>query len=176
MAIAPVSDLVMDVVNAADPSAVSAARAKLAQGAPAAGEASFETVAASAPLPRVEQAALEPYQRFEAMVLGSFIEAMLPKDAESAYGGGMAGGMWKGLLAEKLGTELARNGGIGIADRLIGDHYVENDKKIPLGPRAEAPSQTGAGETMLKETLVAELQRRALGPIIGTGASRAEPR
>ena len=46
--------------------------------------------------------AIEPerpaaYVKFESMVLGSFMDSMMPKDADSAYGGGMAGGMWKSM-------------------------------------------------------------------------------
>lgn len=60
----------------------------------------------------------DPYVEFEAFVLQSFIEAMLPKNAESVFGSGTAGGIWKSMLAEKLGAELARSGGIGIAQTI----------------------------------------------------------
>ena len=62
--------------------------------------------------------ALKAYQDFEAFVLQSFVESMLPKDAESVFGKGLAGGYWKSMLAEKLGAELAKTGSIGIAKML----------------------------------------------------------
>jgi Rod binding domain-containing protein len=64
--------------------------------------------------PRAEDA----YRKFEAFFLQSFIQMMLP-DAESVFGRGTAGGMWRSLMAEKLGDGLAQHGGIGIADRLL---------------------------------------------------------
>ncbi len=60
----------------------------------------------------------DAYVEFEAFVLQSFVEAMLPKDAESVFGSGTAGSYWKSMLAEKLGMELAKSGGIGIAATL----------------------------------------------------------
>jgi Rod binding domain-containing protein len=55
-------------------------------------------------------------REFEAFVLQNFIDAMLPKHAENVFGGGIAGAIWKSMLSEQLGAELARRGGLGIAD------------------------------------------------------------
>jgi Rod binding domain-containing protein len=55
-------------------------------------------------------------QDFEALVLQSFIQEMLPKKAEVVFGGGAAGDIWRSMLAEKLAAEVALRGGIGIAD------------------------------------------------------------
>ena len=57
-------------------------------------------------------------QQFEGFVLRTFVEAMLPKDGTSFFGSGTAGGIWKSMMAERLGEELAAGGGIGIADLL----------------------------------------------------------
>lgn len=54
-------------------------------------------------------------QEFEAFVLQSFIEAMLPEKADSVLGTGAAGAFWKSMLAEQIARELARAGGIGMA-------------------------------------------------------------
>jgi peptidoglycan hydrolase FlgJ len=167
MAISPVGDIVMDVVRAADPTEAQAARAKLAAGgAPAAagGAETFSINDASVPSPqaprRAETKAAQPFQRFEAMVLQNFIDTMLP-DNNASLGGGMAGEMWKGLLAEKLAGAMAERGGIGIANRLLADHYAVDGKPVAIGPVSEAPSQDQAGETMLPSALVDELQRKA---------------
>jgi Rod binding domain-containing protein len=66
----------------------------------------------------------EAFKKFEAMVLQTFLQSMLPKDAEAVYGGGMAGDMWKSFLAQQLGEVMAERGGIGIADRILGPHYA----------------------------------------------------
>lgn len=59
---------------------------------------------------------------FEAMVLSTFIGSMMPEGAEDVYGSGTAGDVWKSMLADKLGGQMAKAGGIGIADRLLPGH------------------------------------------------------
>jgi flagellar protein FlgJ len=66
--------------------------------------------------------AMKPYRDFEAFVLQSFVQSMLPNEAEGVFGRGTAGEMWKGLLAEQLGKQLARSGGIGIAASVLKAH------------------------------------------------------
>jgi peptidoglycan hydrolase FlgJ len=68
------------------------------------------------------QAAHSPFAQFEALVLQTFIQAMLPKDAESVYGKGLSGDMWQSMLAQKIAEQVARRGGIGIAARLAEDY------------------------------------------------------
>jgi hypothetical protein len=58
-------------------------------------------------------------QDFEAVVLQSFISSMLPENAENVYGEGTAGSVWKGMLAEQISKQMAKSGGIGIAERIL---------------------------------------------------------
>ena len=51
-------------------------------------------------------------------MLQSFIQSMLPKHAESVFGRGTAGEIWKSFLAERLAAEIARSGKVGIAERI----------------------------------------------------------
>jgi hypothetical protein len=60
----------------------------------------------------------QAFAQLEAFVLQSFIQAMLPKNAPHVFGKGTAGDVWKSMLAEKLGAEIARSGQLGIAKRL----------------------------------------------------------
>jgi hypothetical protein len=147
LAISPPSDIVLDVLRAADPLQTRAAAERLNSLAVAGTsevsetfEDVFETVQAGTAelLPFDAAGALtqlrnqeilttarpldpggkaEPYVRFEAFVLQSFIESMLPK-SEAVFGPGNTGAIWKTLLAEKLAEQFARSGGIGIADSL----------------------------------------------------------
>lgn len=64
-------------------------------------------------------------ESFEAMVLGTFIGSMLPEGAEGVYGSGTAGDVWKSMLSDQLGVQMARAGGIGIADRLAAGHVAD---------------------------------------------------
>jgi hypothetical protein len=57
------------------------------------------------------------YRRFEAMVLASFVESMLPADS-ALFGEGTAGSVWRAMLAEQIAGEMASGGGIGIAAQL----------------------------------------------------------
>ena len=55
---------------------------------------------------------------FESVVLRTFVEAMLPKEG---FGGGTAGHMWRGQMADALAETIARSGGVGIATALAKD-------------------------------------------------------
>ncbi|HEV7253121.1 MAG TPA: rod-binding protein [Mesorhizobium sp.] len=114
LALPPVSGLVSGT-QAAEPSS----RARATEGAPAFA-ASLSSQAGSWTQAPAEVAP-EAFRRFEAMVLSQFVEAMLPKDADAAYGGGLAGDMWRGLAAEKIADEVAERGGVGIARHLLRD-------------------------------------------------------
>lgn len=144
MAISPPSDIVLEVARAADPALRREAADRLG-GAAAASAASFEATlaeagsgaAVSAPAPaaprlpfdatgalvslRNRQAiaspALDPYEQFEGFVLQSFVQSMLPSDT-GLFGRGTAGEIWRSMLAEGLGKQMASAGGIGIAERL----------------------------------------------------------
>ena len=158
MAITPASDIVLDVARAADPDKYRAAFERLARlRAAAAPEEVFmpsaeppATHAPAAPEPAVTSALhgsgagrgrspLGPYGQFEAFVLQSFLESMLPKNATAVFGKGSAGEFWRSMLAEKLGTELARSGQVGIAQRLAS---VTPAATPPVAP-AE-PNEPGA--------------------------------
>lgn len=56
-----------------------------------------------------------PAMQFEAFVLQTFVEAMLPKEADGVFGGGTSGDIWRSMLAEHMAAEIARGGGLGIA-------------------------------------------------------------
>ncbi|HSP25420.1 MAG TPA: rod-binding protein, partial [Saliniramus sp.] len=151
MSISPPSDIILDVARAADPEKMLAATERLVQLAGNRGPDSgafaslvdgmrkgrgpdrpFDPATAMVNLQNRQALAdgglrdtlspMNPYQQFEAFVLRSFVETMLPKDAESVFGSGTAGDVWKGMLAEKIGDEIARSGGIGIAEQLAKVH------------------------------------------------------
>jgi hypothetical protein len=80
-----------------------------------------------------------PYVQFEAMLLQTMIESMMPEDAEAVYGSGTAGSVWKSMLAEKVAAEIARTGTLGIA------------KLIAAGPTASAAApRAGEAATQTK--------------------------
>jgi len=139
MTVAPVAnDLITDVINAADPVAQRQAANRLERMTPAqqaefvtalkgeflAGQTQGTPVPAGAPVattPVIRQSSegnYGVYRKFEAFVLQMFVEAMLPKDAEEVFGKGSAGNIWRSMMAEQIGNEIAKGKGVGIAQQL----------------------------------------------------------
>jgi hypothetical protein len=133
MIVTATPDLVLDVLQAADPVAQRTAAAKLdamkssnadfaatmeAEFNKAAGAAEVQSAVPNAPVKIIKAPASgEVYRKFEAFILQSFVDTMLPKDSE-VFGKGTAGSVWKSMLAEQLGNQLAQGKGIGIAKQL----------------------------------------------------------
>lgn len=163
MAISTPGDIVLDVVRAADPAAAEAARAKLASFAGKAPGVEFSASGSPSPAGAPSgSATAETFRKFEAVVLQTFVQTMLPKETEAVYGQGMAGEMWQSLLAEQLANAMAARGGIGIADRILRDHYQaeENASLDPTRHDAAADLSERDAQEMLSVALVQEIQRR----------------
>lgn len=167
MAVTLTSDIVADVMRAATPERVQAARDKLRSLSASAAGFGAGPVGAGTVRQQPDQAAA--YQKFDSMVLGSFVETMLPKETESVYGGGFAGDMWKSLMAQQIGDTLAARGALPIASRYIGDHYADGDLKEPLRGVADPAVRAATdGQAGLSRSLIDELQRKALDAMSGT--------
>lgn len=143
MIVTATPDLVLDVLEAADPATQRAATAKLDAlkssdadfaatmqaevGKAAAGEQAVKAAEAQATSAAPVQVIKAPasgdvYRKFEAFILQTFVETMLPKESEEVFGKGTAGSVWKSMLAEQLGNQLAKGNGIGIAKQLAAAH------------------------------------------------------
>lgn len=150
MSVRPLSDIVLDVAQAAKPMRYQAAVAKLsdaagpfaaaldvAQATPvlrSPGSADVETILTrlrSGGPPAVAGKATKPGQDFEAFVLQTFVESMLPKGAAAVFGKGNAGAIWKSMLAEQIGAQIAKAGGIGIAQALGAGHRPPGPGAVP---------------------------------------------
>lgn len=122
MGISITSDLVMDVMRAAEPRKLAMARQKLGG------------TSAVADLDKPESPQLaaraKAHQEFEAAMLRTFTEQMMPKQASSLYGDGTAGNIWRSLQVDLMSQQMAKAGGIGIA------------KMLDRVPTATAPDQT----------------------------------
>ncbi|OBZ92761.1 rod-binding protein [Pararhizobium polonicum] len=181
MAISPPSDLVMDVVRAADPAEVQEAQARLK-----ANRAAFQatslaengtgfanTVAVlnrDSPTNslgditnRAEAKKIpESYRKFEAMVLQNFVKSMLPTESEEIYGKGTAGDMWKSMMAEQIGNVMAQGKGVGIAESMVTDRIVGSE-----GPDRVNASLDG-NDSNVAQSMVQEYQRKAVSKFLGT--------
>ncbi len=163
MIVTPTPDVVLDVLEAADPVTRRTATAKLdalkssevdfaatmdsevtkaAAKAHAAGDQATAKVAqaelgspdAAAPVRVIKAPSSgEVYRKFEAFVLQVFVETMLPQQAQDLFGKGTAGSVWRSMLAEQLGNQLAQGKGIGIARQLAAAHPAAQDDSGKAG-------------------------------------------
>lgn len=126
MSISPVSDIVLDVLRAADPAKSKAAAAKLFgdDASTLAATASFDhLLTSSAPLRASpdsraniggQVSAAVPhtaawkhaYKGLEQLVLKSLVENMLPNESSGLFGAGTAGNVWRFLLADELAAGM----------------------------------------------------------------------
>lgn len=120
MAVSLSSDLVADVMRAADPARLASAQAKLAS---TGGDATADFAAVLNPIPAraaTAATATDPYQGFERMLLRNMFETLLPQESSGAFGGGPSAGVWRSLAADQLAGVYSDAGGIGIARMLRG--------------------------------------------------------
>jgi len=174
MAIDPPSDIILEVAKAADPERSAAVARRLAglsagggaatadfavalnETAPA--KATADAAIAGAPnmrarLANIGQArsdeAKKAQVQFEAVLLNSFVGEMLPKDAPDTYGQGLAGEMWRSMLADQVSRKIAGSGVLGIGERLFQTHPLKASSSLehvgrtsPSG--AASPAQMSA--------------------------------
>jgi len=159
MAIDASSDIVMEVANAADPARAAAAAQRLnaLAGATRADAADFaDTLAATAPVAASGPSAADARARlaaaantagekaakvkteFESVMLNTFVNEMLPKDASSVFGQGLAGDMWKSMLADQVSRQMAKSDALGIGKRLFATHPLAASDALEKAQRADA--------------------------------------
>jgi Rod binding domain-containing protein len=144
MAFNPRSDVVLEVLSAADPARASLAAERLAalagadgptrdfaadlKGAAAAAGASHppidgladarSSLAAPSDAPdKVQRVKVE----FEATMINSFVRELLPKDA-SVFGEGSAGDLWRSMLCDQISLQIAKSGALGLSRKLFATH------------------------------------------------------
>jgi Rod binding domain-containing protein len=192
MTITPPGDIVLGVARAVDPARYREAVARLdriAGGsasepfAVAAGEAADAArPAAAGAAPRAEPpspssatitpAARKAYRGFESMVLANFLGAAFPDQATSVFGSGTAGGMWKSMLVQAMADQMARAGGVGIAEQLARSAAREAAATATAAATAGAgQGTTGLDMKRMVMTMERELANRlADGHASGNGA------
>ena len=79
----------------------------------------FPAAAPARPLPKVDPKNVETAKKFEAVFLGQMTQLMLESVEKGEFNGGSGEDMFRGILAEKLGTEMANRGGIGLAPSVL---------------------------------------------------------
>lgn len=156
MSINPVSDIVLDVARAADPSRSLAATERLSRlGSTEAIPGGFagvvrpadspdgqlrtrlalmsgESASASAPAAMDDRA--KAYKGVEELVLQRLVEAMLPKEDSGLFGGGTAGDVWRSMLAEQLAKQIGKSVDLGLVKTTVGAHPVASAEAPTTAP------------------------------------------
>lgn len=70
--------------------------------------------------PKVDPKNAKTAQEFESVFLGQMAKLMLESvQQDGEFSGGHGEEMFRGVLAEKLGAEMARRGGVGLAPAVL---------------------------------------------------------
>ncbi|WP_442754613.1 rod-binding protein [Methylocystis sp. JAN1] len=143
MSFFPTTDIVSDVARAADPGRVRSAMRRLekaatAHNAPPPGlesaprlawsESSHASLTSDA-IRRTEVGPESPGKKFEAFLLQTWLEMLLPKEESGVFGIGASGSFWRSLMAEQLGAQLAGAGGIGVQKLIEQDYPSKPDSR-----------------------------------------------
>ena len=158
MSLAPPTDIVLEVARAADPARAAAVVKRLNalanQGAdsPQDFASALDAVRPPTSAPAPPRAA--PVSRaqtaqtkLESVILTQFVQEMLPKDAQSVYGQGYAGDMWRSMLAERVADQMAASGRIGIASRLFANKPLSSSAQLLAPDKGRGLTQTNVTET-----------------------------
>ncbi|VTZ50060.1 Rod binding protein [Methylocella tundrae] len=143
MSINPVSDIVLDVARAADPSKSLAAAERLFRlgaGEPAgadfssvmrtsnSSDAELRSIVAkmsASPSPAATSpmdARTKAYKGVEELVLQNLVENMLPKEGSGVFGSGTAGDVWRSMLAEQLAKQIGKTVDLGLDKKAGATH------------------------------------------------------
>jgi hypothetical protein len=153
MSIFPTTDLVVDVARAADPQKLEAAVARLQElsttkvagvdfasvvegvgvsskaesGASRITEASSHVESLMRNSATQMKKASGPMEQFEAFIIQSCLETILPKSEQGLFGHGSAGGIWRSMIAEQIANEVARAGGVGLR-KVLDSHWTRRSE------------------------------------------------
>ena len=73
----------------------------------------------TAPAPRPAAKTAETAEKFEAVFLGQMTQLMMESVDTGTFSGGHGEEVFRGVLAEKLGTAMAARGGLGLAPAVL---------------------------------------------------------
>jgi peptidoglycan hydrolase FlgJ len=193
MAFNPRTDVVLEVLSAADPSRASLAAqrlnalaspnalpadfaANLDRAAGTAGAATSPLASAADARSRLAEAPGGPDKlgqtktQFEAMMLNSFVGELLPKDTGAVFGQGMAGDMWRSMLAEQVSMQIAKSGKLGLARRLFATHeFAPRSTRVGEAAKTAGESATQMSANILSAPAAAELDN---GAVLFSGRKR----
>ncbi len=127
-------DLISDVLKSANSTLLATATSRFSESANEA--QAFNNVASVPKNHHTKNAVANPgNEKFEAMMLRSFVEDMMPKASSDLYGEGTAGEVWRSMQADFISQEIAKGGGIGIAKQLDAQDQIN---RIGISPHSSS--------------------------------------
>jgi len=162
VSIQPPSDIVLDVAQAADPVKSMAATQKLLRASSPDGTgAAFSNVLEDVTMPpdntanlktqlglmnarasmtqtaNAEDTRTKAYQGLETLIFQNLFETTLPHD--SSLGSGMAGDIWRSMMAEQLAKQSAKMIDLGLFPKAEGAHTSQPGKNVLQKAVADPP-------------------------------------
>lgn len=118
---------------------------------------------------------LKAYKQFEAFLMQTFIETMLPKDASTVYGSGIAGDMWRSMLAEHTATELTKTSVLGIAESIMKAKTKQKKSltTVPVQQNTTTPGGLAASLSYLQSITGSNAQATTIAPSMAGALSRS---
>jgi peptidoglycan hydrolase FlgJ len=107
------------------------------------------------------------YKKFEAYLMQTFVESMLPKNASGIYGSGTAGEIWRSMLAEHVANEMASGTALGIAENIANFKARINKSTTSAAGNSGSVAQPTAPDS----NTLSELQSLLSGNSQNTAAS-----
>ena len=186
MSLAPPTDIVLEVARAADPARAAAvvdklnALARKGAASPQDFASALSAASASAPAPvRPTPTFAAPASRaqnaqtkLESVVLSQFVQEMLPRDAQSVFGQGYAGDMWRSMLAERVADQMAASGRIGIASRLFANKPLSSSEQLLSPDKGRGLAQAHVTETSANALSAASGAKIEQGGVLFARTSR----
>ncbi|PWB81684.1 MAG: flagellar biosynthesis protein FlgJ [Methylocystaceae bacterium] len=64
-------------------------------------------------------------EKFEAYIIQTCLQTILPQSEQGLFGRGTAGGVWRSMVAEQLGNQIAKAGGVGL-HKMLDQHLARH--------------------------------------------------
>jgi peptidoglycan hydrolase FlgJ len=106
---------------------------------------------ASAMTPDQEKKLRDTAQDFEAFFIGQMMEHMMAgMETDPTFGGGPGEDMWRSMLNQEYGKEIAKTGKLGVADHVMRGMLAAQEQRDAESGRA--PKKASSGEELQERT------------------------
>lgn len=96
-----------------------------------------------------EKKVRETAKDFEAFFIGQMMEHMMAGvETDPVFGGGPGEDMWRSMLNQEYGKELAKSNKLGIADHVMRGMLLAQEQRDSGTTQVRAPKAAGTGEEL----------------------------